>query len=56
MEKREGFPTPIGVLRDWSDQPRYEEVLNAQIKEVIAKRGAGDLNKLLRAGDTWEVR
>ncbi|MGA2812314.1 MAG: 2-oxoacid:ferredoxin oxidoreductase subunit beta [Candidatus Acidiferrum sp.] len=56
MEKREGFPTPIGVLRNWNDQPRYEEVLNEQIKEVIARRGPGDLNKLLRAGDTWEVR
>ena len=56
MEKREGFPTPIGVLRNWNDQPRYEEVLNQQIKEVIAKRGPGDLSKLLRAGDTWEVR
>lgn len=56
MEKREGFPTPIGVLRNWNDQPRYEEVLNQQIKEVIAKRGPGDLYKLLRAGDTWEVR
>jgi 2-oxoglutarate ferredoxin oxidoreductase subunit beta len=56
MEKREGFPTPVGVLRNWNDQPRYEEVLNQQIKEVIARRGPGDLNKLLRAGDTWEVR
>ena len=56
MEKREGFPTPIGILRNWNDQPRYEEVLNAQIKEVIAKRGPGDLNKLLRSGDTWQVR
>jgi len=27
-----------------------------QIQEVIAKRGPGDLNKLLRAGDVWEVR
>ena len=56
MEKRQGFPTPIGVLRAWNDQPRYEEVLNQQIKDVIAKRGPGDLNKLLRAGDTWQVR
>jgi hypothetical protein len=30
--------------------------LNQQIKEVIAKRGPGDLHKLLRAGDTWQVR
>jgi hypothetical protein len=31
-------------------------VMNQQIKDVIAKRGRGDLNKLLRAGDTWEVK
>ncbi len=56
MEKRPGFPTPIGVLRSWEDVPRYEDVMNQQINDVIAKRGAGDLNKLLRAGDTWEVK
>jgi 2-oxoglutarate ferredoxin oxidoreductase subunit beta len=56
MEKRPGFPTPIGVLRSWEDVPRYEDVMNQQINDVIAKRGAGDLTKLLRAGDTWEVK
>ena len=30
--------------------------MNQQINDVIAKRGAGDLNKLLYAGDTWEVK
>jgi hypothetical protein len=30
--------------------------MNQQIKDVIAKRGRGDLAKLLRAGDTWEVK
>jgi hypothetical protein len=30
--------------------------MNQQIKDVIASRGAGDLHKLLHAGDTWEVR
>jgi hypothetical protein len=56
MEHRPGFPTPIGVLRAWDDLPRYEDVMNQQIKDVITKRGIGDLNKLLHAGDTWEVR
>jgi len=36
--------------------PRYEDVMNQQIKDVISKRGRGDLAKLLRAGDTWEVK
>jgi 2-oxoglutarate ferredoxin oxidoreductase subunit beta len=56
MELRPGFPTPIGVLRAWDDIPRYEDVVAAQIQEVIAKRGKGDISKLLRTGDTWEVK
>ncbi len=56
MEHRPGFPTPIGVFRAWDDLPRYEDVMNQQIKDVLAKRGRGDLGKLLRAGDTWEVK
>jgi hypothetical protein len=30
--------------------------MNQQVKDVIAKRGTGDLAKLLRAGDIWEVK
>ena len=56
MEQRPGFPTPIGVLRSWDDLPRYEDVINDQVREVIAKKGAGDLDRLLQAGDTWEVK
>jgi 2-oxoglutarate ferredoxin oxidoreductase subunit beta len=56
MEEMPGFPTPIGVLRSWNDVPRYEDNMANQIKDVIAKRGAGDIDKLLRSGDTWEVR
>jgi 2-oxoglutarate/2-oxoacid ferredoxin oxidoreductase subunit beta len=56
MEERPGFPTPMGILRDWDDLPRYENVINDQVQAVIQKKGKGDLNKLLRAGDTWEVK
>jgi 2-oxoglutarate ferredoxin oxidoreductase subunit beta len=56
MADQPGFPTPIGVLRGWEDSPRYEDLIANQIREVQAKRGKGDLAKLLRAGDTWEVR
>jgi 2-oxoglutarate ferredoxin oxidoreductase subunit beta len=55
MDEMPGFPTPIGVLRSW-DRERYEDVVSQQIRDVIAKRGRGDLSKLLRSGDTWEVR
>jgi 2-oxoglutarate ferredoxin oxidoreductase subunit beta len=56
IDTLEGFPTPIGVLRGIEGTPRYEDLINDQIREVQAKRGKGDLGKLLRAGDTWEVR
>ena len=56
MEHREGFPTPIGVLRAWNNVPRYEDLIAQQIRDVQAKKGKGDLAKLLRAGDTWELK
>jgi 2-oxoglutarate ferredoxin oxidoreductase subunit beta len=55
MEMTPGFPTPIGVLRA-VDEARYEDRTVQQIHDVIAKRGPGDLTKLLRGGDTWEVK
>jgi 2-oxoglutarate ferredoxin oxidoreductase subunit beta len=55
MEMTPGFPTPIGVLRA-VNEPRYEDRIAEQIQMVIAKRGKGDLAKLLRGGDTWEVK
>jgi len=56
MEQRPGFPTPIGVLRSWDDLPRYEDVMSAQVQEIIQKKGPGNLGKLLEAGDIWEVK
>jgi 2-oxoglutarate/2-oxoacid ferredoxin oxidoreductase subunit beta len=55
MDSLPGFPTPIGVLRALQGVPRYEDLIQQQIREVIAKKGKGDLAKLLRAGDTWEL-
>jgi 2-oxoglutarate/2-oxoacid ferredoxin oxidoreductase subunit beta len=56
MEEQPGFPTPIGIFRSWGNIPQYEDTVAGQVKEVTAKRGAGDIGKLLRSGDTWEVR
>jgi 2-oxoglutarate/2-oxoacid ferredoxin oxidoreductase subunit beta len=55
MDSQPGFPTPIGVFRSW-ELPRYEDVMAAQIRDVTAKRGPGDVEKLLRSGDIWEVK
>jgi 2-oxoglutarate ferredoxin oxidoreductase subunit beta len=56
MEQRPDFPTPIGVLRATENVPRYEDLIAEQIRQVQERRGKGDLDKLLHAGDTWEVR
>ena len=55
MDATPGFPTPLGVLRA-VDAPLFEDGMNEQVQQIIAKKGAGDLGKLLHAGDTWEVK
>ena len=55
MDTRPGFPTPVGVLRA-TDDAAYEDLVNAQVQQVIAQKGRGDLGKLLRGPETWEVR
>ncbi|HEX3566353.1 MAG TPA: 2-oxoacid:ferredoxin oxidoreductase subunit beta [Acidimicrobiales bacterium] len=47
-------PTPIGVFRD-VERPDYGTSMNDQVDEVVAKRGTGDLNDLLRSGSSWTV-
>ena len=48
------FPEPIGVFRA-VDAPKYDEQLNLQLGEAVAKRGEGDLNEMYNSGDTWSV-
>jgi 2-oxoglutarate ferredoxin oxidoreductase subunit beta len=48
------FPVPLGVLQA-VERPTYNELLDKQIEDVIAREGAGDLAALLAEGDTWVV-
>jgi 2-oxoglutarate ferredoxin oxidoreductase subunit beta len=48
------FPVPLGVFRNIK-RPSYDELLDAQVTTAIKDRGAGDLNKHMRAGETWTV-
>lgn len=48
------LPRPFGVFYE-VDRPTYEEVLNLQIQEVVASKGKGDLDKLLRGSETWTI-
>jgi 2-oxoglutarate/2-oxoacid ferredoxin oxidoreductase subunit beta len=54
MRYEDGFPEPIGVFR-CVERPRYDAMVNEQIDQATNKLGVGDLNKLFRSGDTWEV-
>jgi 2-oxoglutarate/2-oxoacid ferredoxin oxidoreductase subunit beta len=48
------FPRPFGVFYE-TDRPCYEEVMSSQIEKTIASKGAGDLDKLLRGNEVWEI-
>jgi 2-oxoglutarate ferredoxin oxidoreductase subunit beta len=46
--------TPMGVFRD-VNRASYDELLNQQVDDVVAREGQGDLMALLHGGDTWAV-
>ncbi len=48
------YPVPLGVLRA-VQRPSYEQLMEDQIQDAIARQGAGDLAALLSQGDTWTV-
>jgi 2-oxoglutarate ferredoxin oxidoreductase subunit beta len=48
------FPECIGVFR-CVERPTYEDVLNKQMDDLIATRGAGKLEDLFASDETWVV-
>ncbi len=48
------FPRPFGVFYE-ADRACYEDVMAMQIEETIASKGKGDLDKLLRGREVWEI-
>ncbi len=48
------FPRPFGVFYE-TDRPCYEDIMAMQIQETIATKGKGDLDKLLRGREVWEI-
>jgi len=48
------FPRPFGVFYE-TDRPCYEDIMSMQIEESIATKGKGDLDKLLRGKEVWEI-
>nr|WP_222828169.1 2-oxoacid:ferredoxin oxidoreductase subunit beta [Rhodothermus marinus] len=51
---RPDLPQPFGVFYR-EERPTYEDLLHRQIAEVTARKGKGDLQALLRSGDTWVI-
>jgi 2-oxoglutarate/2-oxoacid ferredoxin oxidoreductase subunit beta len=48
------FPVPVGVYRSVL-KPTYDGMAAEQMQKVLAARGLGDVDKLLRSGDTWTI-
>ena len=48
------FPEPMGVFRD-VQLPVYDQTVHQQIADATARRGAGDIQKLLNGGNTWSI-
>lgn len=48
------FPRPFGVFYA-TQRACYEDQLNMQIEEIIAQKGEGNLDALLRGKDTWVI-
>ncbi|PUZ20429.1 2-oxoglutarate ferredoxin oxidoreductase subunit beta [Chitinophaga costaii] len=49
------FPRPFGVFYT-AHRNTYEESLQLQLDDAIARRGPGDLDKLLAGNETWEIK
>ncbi len=47
-------PTPLGIFRNVK-RPVYDDEMSRQIVDAQARRGPGDLTKLIRSLGTWEV-
>jgi 2-oxoglutarate ferredoxin oxidoreductase subunit beta len=37
-------------------RPTYEEMMALQVEETIAAKGKGDLDKLIRGREVWEIK
>jgi 2-oxoglutarate ferredoxin oxidoreductase subunit beta len=48
------FPLPIGIFRE-VELPTFDRLVHDQIDAAV-KRGAGDLEKLIRGPETWEIK
>ncbi len=48
------LPRPFGVFYE-TDRACYDDLLTKQIEDVVAAKGKGNLDKLLRGNETWTI-
>jgi 2-oxoglutarate ferredoxin oxidoreductase subunit beta len=48
------LPRPFGVFYQ-TTRPCYEDVMALQIEDIIKTKGKGDLDKLLKGKEVWEI-
>ena len=48
------LPRPFGVFYE-TGRACYEDIMSLQLEEVIATKGPGSLDKLLRGNETWTI-
>jgi 2-oxoglutarate ferredoxin oxidoreductase subunit beta len=53
-KKGSHLPRPFGVFYE-TERPCYDEVMALQIEDIIASKGKGNLDKLLRGNEVWEI-
>ena len=53
--KANHLPRPFGVFYE-TERACYEDVMQLQIEDIIAAKGRGNLDKLLRGNETWEIK
>lgn len=49
------LPRPFGVFYANEHRPTYEDMMSEQLHEAMGK-GKGDLDKLLKGSETWEIK
>lgn len=48
------LPRPFGVFYQ-TTRPCYEDIMALQIEDIISTKGKGDLDKLLKGKEVWEI-
>ena len=54
-QKENHYPRPFGVFYQ-TERACYEDMMAMQLDEAISMRGMGDLQKLIRGREVWEIK